>query len=155
MVRPSVIAAVAMFGSAANAAPIVLTFEGIGNFTPVGSFYSSQGVTFTNGVALVDQAAGGSGRFTNEPSPNSALFFYVIAPPVVNVPAGFTGSFSFYYSSETDSSIKIYDGLNGVGYVLATAPIVRQYGDGCDGVDTGIFCNWTRATVEIVSQCVV
>lgn len=47
------IAAIAMSSAvvAAQAAPIVLTFEGVGDYNPVGNFYAAQGITFSPDAA--------------------------------------------------------------------------------------------------------
>ncbi len=115
-------------------AATVLTFEGLGNQEPVNNFYDgglggtgsgpgpSFGVQFSsNSLAIIDQDAGGSGNFGGEPSPDTVLFFLTGAAATMNVPAGFTTGFSFYYSAINQPGvIRVYDGLNATGNVLAT-----------------------------------
>ena len=74
--------------SAAQAAPFVLTFEGLGDLEPVGDFYNGGlggngsgpgpnfGVTFSsNSLAIIDADAGGTGNIGGEPTPDTVLFF--------------------------------------------------------------------------------
>ena len=110
-----------------------LTFEGLNNGEAVGQFYNgglggsgsgpgtNHGIFFSsNALALIDTDAGGSGNFGGEPSPDTVMYF-TSGTAVMNVPAGFTTGFSFYYSAPNNpASITVYDGLNGTGNVLAT-----------------------------------
>ncbi len=124
-------------GSALAAGPgdvKVLTFEGLQNYETVNQFYNggtggngsgpgtNYGISFSgNSLALIDSDAGGSGNFGGEPSPDTILFFSSGGASTMNVPAGFTTGFSFYYSSPfTSGSVTVYDGVDGTGNVLAT-----------------------------------
>jgi hypothetical protein len=112
----------------------VLDFEGLGDQEPVNEFYnggtggngsgpgSNFGVSFsTNSLSLIDADAGGSGNFGGEPSPSTCLFFLTGAAATMNVPAGFTTGFSFFYSAINNPGvIRVYDGLNATGNLLAT-----------------------------------
>ena len=111
-----------------------LTFEGLGNRETVNQFYNggtggngsgpgtNYGVSFSaNALALIDSDAGGSGNFGGEPSPDTILFFQSGAAATLNVPAGFTTGFSFYYASPVSAgTVIVYDGPNAIGNVLAT-----------------------------------
>lgn len=105
---------------------ITLGFEGVGNEKPVGEFYNTAPQDFDivfspNALAAVDADAGGSGNFGNEPSPSTVLFFLNGAAATLNTLNGFDTGFSFYYSAIANpGSIKVYDGLNATGNVLAT-----------------------------------
>ncbi len=101
---------------------IVLDFEGIGNETPVGDFYAGLGVVFSdNALAIVDEDAGGTGNFGNEPTPDTILFFLSGDAATLNVESGFVGGFSFFYSSiNLPGEITVFDDLNATGNVLAT-----------------------------------
>lgn len=115
-------------------ADVVLTFEGLGNQEPVMQFYNggtggngsgpgaNYGIYFSdNSLAIIDSDAGGSGNFGGEPSPDTILFFLGGSAATMNVPAGFTTGFSFFYSSPFNTGqITVYDGLDGTGNVLAT-----------------------------------
>ena len=119
--------------SAAQAAPFVLTFEGLGDLEPVGDFYNgglggngsgpgpNLGVTFSsNSLAIIDADAGGSGNFGGEPTPDTVLFFLTGPAAIMNYAAGFTDGFSFFYSAINNPGfIRVYDGLDGTGNLLA------------------------------------
>lgn len=114
--------------------PIVLTFEGLGDQEAVNEYYNggtggsgsgpgpNYGVSFsTNSLSIIDADAGGSGNFGGEPSPDTILFFLTGAAATMNVPGGFTTGFSFYYSAiSSPGTIRVYDGLNATGNLLAT-----------------------------------
>jgi hypothetical protein len=126
---------------------ITLTFEGLKNDEPVNNYYDGgfggagsgpgpdYGITFTSdSLALIASAAGGSGNFSGEPSMATILFFDSGAGDTMNVAAGFTTGFSFYYSSpNVPGSVQVYSGLNGTGTVLATVqlPQTPDGGAGC------------------------
>lgn len=111
-------AGAALLSTPASAAVTVLTFEGIGNLNPVGGFYAPNYFFSPATLALVDIDAGGSGNFANEPSPNTIMFFLDANNAILNVPAGFTTGFSFFYSSAVAATVTVYDGLNATGNVL-------------------------------------
>jgi hypothetical protein len=139
--------------SAAEAQVVVMDFEGLQDGEAIDQYYNggfggsgsgpgpSLGTTFTtNGQALIDSDAGGTGDFGGEPSPNGALFWF--SDPggaVVDVPAGFTGGVSFYYSSPTATGfVDIYDGLGGSGNLLGSLVLPATGTDGGD--PTGTYC---------------
>jgi len=119
---------------AQQGANIVLDFEGLGDQEPVNEFYNGGtggngsgpgqnfGVSFsTNSLSIIDADAGGTGNFGGEPSPSTVLFFLTGAAATMNVPAGFITGFSFYYSAiSSPGTIRVYDGLNASGNLLAT-----------------------------------
>ena len=99
----------------AQASPIFLDFEGIADDTSVADFYNggggtNYGVSFSlGGVAQVDKDAGGSGDFANEPSPSTVVFFVdSTQSSFLNYAPGFNTSVSFFYSSVTDTNVKVY-----------------------------------------------
>jgi len=125
---------------------VTLTFEGVGNMVPIENYYNggagpNYGVSFSsNALALVAEYHGGSGNFNNEPSPYTIVFF-TTGSPVMNVAAGFTTGFSFYYSSSEEITVFVYDGLDGTGTLLV-APLTypANYQDGgCSGAG---WCHW-------------
>lgn len=79
--------ALAVASNCAVAQSRVLTFEGLQNQEAVQSFYNggaggngsvgaNLGVDFSdNGLGLIASAAGGSGYFSNMPSPSTVVFF--------------------------------------------------------------------------------
>ena len=128
---------------------IVLNFEGIGNLASIGNYYNggggpNVGVYFGGTtLALIDEDAGGSGNFANEPSPNTVMFFLSGGGATMNVPAGFTTGFSFYYSSNGQGTVYVYEGLDGKGNLLATQPFSSNYSNNsCVGDPNGAYCHW-------------
>jgi hypothetical protein len=135
---------------------LVLTFEGLKDTEQVLNFYNggtgslgSSGTNFGIGfgagaLALIDADAGGGGNFANEPSPDTIAFFLNQGSLVMNVAAGFTTGFSFFYSSATAAAVTVYDGLNATGNVLGIVNLGAQFnGNNCVGDPTGSFCNWS------------
>jgi hypothetical protein len=137
----------------ASSAVIVLTFEGVGDLDPVGDFYDGvggpdYGIRFSpETLALVDSDAGGNGNFGNEPSPDTVMFFLEADEAILNVAAGFTKGFSFFYSAVEVGSVRVYSGANATGDLLASLELVAQFDEGCAGDPTGAYCNWTPVGV--------
>lgn len=124
---------------------VVLDFEGLEDLEPVEEFYNAGlggngsgpgpdfGITFSdNAQAIIDSDAGGSGNFGGEPSPDTILFFLTGTAATMNVPAGFTDGFSFFYSAiNNPGQIVVYDAVDATGNVLATLdlPLTPHTGD--------------------------
>ena len=142
----------------------MLTFEGLQNLEPVGNYHAggsggfgsgpgpNYGITFgPNSFAVVSDAAGGTGLFDGAPSMPTTLYFLSGPGDIMNVPAGFTTGFSFFYSSPFyTGSATVYSGLNGTGSVLTTlllpsTPDGTTYGPPCSGVFD--YCPWLPAGV--------
>ena len=152
------LAAMVAAGSA-QAATIVLDFEGVGDQVGVNEFYNggtdgagnsgtNYGISFsTTSLGLTDADVGGSGNIANEPSGESVLFFLSGGAATMNVAAGFDTGFSFFYSGAFDGSVSVFDGLNGTGNLLATLNLPAQNGVGCTGDPNGGYCNWTNIGV--------
>jgi len=138
-------------------ADIVLDFEGVGNINAVGNFYSGLGVFFTeNALSVVDSDAGGSGNFGGEPTPDTALFFLQGTGTFMNVPAGFSTGFSFWYTAiNTAGSIAVYDDVNCVGTLLATLFLPQTIVNGAPD-PTGQFSPFFEIEVSFsgVAKCV-
>jgi hypothetical protein len=147
--------ALALSASAASATVVSLDFTGVvnpqlGNSTAVGGFYdggtsghgtsgTNFGVQFSSNALAIDNYNG-----CCEPdSPRKGILFFLSGPAVtINYAAGFTTGFSFYYSSNSNAFIRVYDGLNGTGNVLATLALAQQANTGCAPGSTGFYCNW-------------
>jgi hypothetical protein len=65
----------------------------------------------------------------------------------MDVAAGFTTGFSFYYSSAEAGSVDVYSGLDGTGTLLASVPLVAQFSTGCITGATTTFCTWSPVGV--------
>jgi len=147
--------AVAFLASAvpASADVIVLDFEGIADYSPVGNYYNGGGGT-NHGIdfslatlALVDADSGGNGNFANEPSSDTIMFFLDANNAILNFASGFDTGFSFFYTSSTEATVTVYDAINGAGNVLGTLNLLAQFNDQCVGDPSGGFCNWTAVGV--------
>jgi hypothetical protein len=127
----AVVSVVIVAAPKAHAASIILDFEGVGNLEPVGNFYNTAphnfGVTFSaNASGIVDSDAGGTGNIGGEPSPSTALLFLSGSAATLNAVNGFTTGLSFFYSAiENPGFIKVYDGLNATGNILATLDLPK------------------------------
>lgn len=145
----------------ALAEPVVLDFEGATSGLALNDFYNggtdaggasgvNYGINFTStSLALVDADAGGTGNFGNEPSPSTILFFLSGGAATMNVAAGFTTGFSFFYTSGATGFLNVYDGLNGSGTLLATINLLPNIGS-CSGDPTGSFCNFSPIGVSFM-----
>lgn len=161
-------AALAAFGSA-NAAVVVLDFEGVNatypsGYATVGEFYnggnSGDGTTGTNyGISFSREALaiclnsttvfcsntsrGGQG------DPNSqkgGLFFLSGTQTYMNIAAGFDTGFSFFYAAiNNPGAVKVYEGENGTGTLLATVNLPTTT-SACSGYSAG-FCPFKAAGV--------
>jgi len=139
---------------------VYLDFEGVGNLDHINDFYnggtSEQGYSGTNygvqfgvSIGLIDSDAGGSGNIANEPSPSTVMLFLDANQSYMNVPAGFTTGFSFYYSSGTyNGSVSVYDGINGTGNLLATVNLAFNNSNNCTGDPNGTYCHWDAIGVS-------
>jgi hypothetical protein len=129
------LAAALILGSVGvQAAPIVLTFEGLGNNESIGNFYNgglggngsgpgpNYGVTFSdNALASIDSDAGGTGNFGGEPSPSTTMYFLSGTAAVMNYAAGFDTGFSLFYSAISQAGlVSVYDGIGATGALLAS-----------------------------------
>ncbi|MEH2378666.1 MAG: PEP-CTERM sorting domain-containing protein [Nostoc sp.] len=112
--------------SKAEAAVIVLDFEGVGDIQPVGNFYNTApqdfDITFSsNALGLVDSDAGGRGNFGGEPSPDTILYFLDGSGVTLNARNGFDTGLSFFYSAVNKPGfVNIYSGLGARGNLLAS-----------------------------------
>jgi hypothetical protein len=139
---------------------VILDFEGLADQDDVLGFYDGGmsssgamgtdfGISFTNGLALIDSDAGGSGNFANEPSPDTVLF---PGDPsgsiIIDVPVGFI-SFSTYYTTidENFGFIDFYDGPNGTGNQLSHIGL-GALGSGGPGDPTGDFNTWALISAD-------
>jgi len=140
----------------AQAATIVLDFEGVGDGASVDDFYNGgtdsfgnsgldYGISFSRtSLGIVDIDAGGNGNFGNEPSPDTVLFFLNGGAATMNVDAGFDAGFSFFYAADAFNagSVVVYDGLNATGNILANLSLTPNGGN-CAGDPNGLpFCQF-------------
>ena len=138
---------------------IVLDFEGLGDLDNINNFYNGgtsgsgysgtdYGVEFGVAMGIIDEDAGGTGQFANEPSSSTIMFFLDDNQAYMNVAAGFTTGLSFYYSSNTlVAAVSVFDGLNGTGNLLGTVNLTLNFNINCTGDPNGVYCNWDTIAV--------
>lgn len=137
----------------------VLTFEGLANLEQVLDFYAGGtggdgsgpgpdfGVTFSdNAQAIISQQAGGGGNFLLNPSGDTILFFLSGDAATMTLTGGFENGFSFFYSAAFQPGVvRVYDGPDGTGNVLAELDLPVTPSTGTTGYD---FDNWQPVGVE-------
>lgn len=142
-------------------ASVVLNFAGLNGTSEEGpgSYYDggygslgsgpgpNYGITFgSDAITCSGRLAGGCNTELIPGGPGAnAVYFVSGTGDVMDVSAGFTNGFSFYYTSPNDSgTVDVYSGLDGTGTLLAslTLPTTTDGADqpGCDGTD---FCPYT------------
>jgi len=146
--------------AAAQTTTFTLTFQNLKDNEPVANYYDgglggdssgpgpNYGVIFgSSALASISGSAGGMGNFADSPTGTTSMYLCSgsgcssnsggTAAFVMNVPAGFTTGFSFYYASGNSSgAVTVYDGTNGSGNVLATLTLQA----------TGVNCNGSQFT---------
>ncbi len=141
---------------------ILLTFEGLGNLDFILNYYNGGFSSFGNGPGpndgiyfndaaqtIISGAVGGTGNFSNSPSPYTIMFFLSGNASVMNVPAGFTTGFSYYYASYYESTVYVYDGLDATGNLLATQTFpANAPSTQCPAGSYGTYCHWDPVGVS-------
>ena len=132
------------FGQNAQAATIVLDFEGLQNLEPINDFYNGGtggfgstsgknfGIRFSdNSLGIIDKDSGGTGNFGGEPSPDTIAFFLTGDAAVMDVAGGFDTGFSFFYSAiNRPGVINVYDEVGGKGNLLTSVDLPKTPFDG-------------------------
>lgn len=120
----------------AQASVITLTFTGLKDQEPIDNYYNggfggfgsgpgpNYGIVFaSNSLALISVLDGGSGNFSNVPPPatDTIAFFLNGVGDTMDVAAGFTTGFSFFYAAAAGigGSVDVFSGQNGTGTDLA------------------------------------
>jgi len=91
---------------------VVIDFEGVGDFAPVGTISTPLGdAEFSaNALGLVDTDAGGSGPFANEPSPDTVIFVFSGPDQVITMTLeNLAEEVSWFYSAPDPSTVRIFD----------------------------------------------
>lgn len=135
--------------TSAHAAPITLTFEGVGDLASINDFYNGgtdskgnsgtdHGVQFgTNTLGVLEQNP--QANFSGEPTPNTIMFF-LSGSAVLNYAPGFDTGFSFYFTTVAFSGkVDVYSGLNKTGSLLGSITL-PALGNGPDPLNP--FSNW-------------
>jgi len=108
----------ALFSFSLFANAITIDFDAITTSSLVDDFYSSEGVFFETGNWAAETGFGQTSQ------PNLAVM--IGDAGYMNVTGGFEGSLSFTYGVFTDSTVNIFDGLNGTGSLLASVLLVAN-----------------------------
>ncbi|MCC2972563.1 PEP-CTERM sorting domain-containing protein [Massilia sp. IC2-476] len=150
-------AAASLIAGNACAAPIVLDFEGIAEFSKIGNFYNGDtdeagnsgtnyGISFSaDSIALIDSDAGGHGTISGMPSGATVLTFFDGGAAVMNVAAGFDTRLGFHYAAGDPGIVRLFDGLNGTGNLLGSLSLAVNIGGCLDGND--LFCNFSEMEI--------
>jgi len=125
--------------------PQLLTFQGLKNLQPVGTY---DGVDFSsNFYGLVSVLKGGAGNFARTPTGTPAIFINGATGSMVtgtmSVASGFSG-IQFFYTAAFSETVKIWSGTNGSGTLLATINLTPN--NGLCG--SPAYCNWTSAGIN-------
>lgn len=129
----------------ATAAVVTLDFTGVAtpsNQTTVGGYYNggtsgdgnsgvNYGVAFSSNALAINSYNGG-----DEPNPG-ILFFLSGGAVTIDYAAGFDTGFSFFYASNSNASVTVWDALGGTGNMLATINLANNFNSGCGG-----YCVW-------------
>jgi hypothetical protein len=161
MKRVALLMPVLLSLAVAHATVITLTFEGLMNNEPITNYYNgglgglgsgpgpSDGIVFSsNSLALIEDEGGGSGNFSGEPSLDTVAYFLSGGADTMDVAAGFTTGFSFFYTADTSpGTVKVYDGLDATGNLLATLTLPVNPAGTCATDPGSGFCNFTAIGV--------
>ena len=142
-----------------SAATIVLDFEGLNDLQPIASYYNgglagdgvgpgpSYGITFSSNALSIVGAQENEAKL---PSGGNGLVFLSGSAATLNIPAGFTTGFSFFYSAPFyPGFVKVYSGPNDTGTLIAQLNL-GQTADGklmpgCGGKD---YCGYVPIGVS-------
>ncbi|MEG3125545.1 PEPxxWA-CTERM sorting domain-containing protein [Sphingomonas sp. GB1N7] len=149
----------------AHAATIVLTFEGLNssvNESPL-NYYNggagsagttggpNYGITFSSNTitGCTQPNACANTNAALNPSGTNIIFFLGGGASTMNVAAGFTTGFSFFYSAANNPGVvNVYSGLNSTGTLLASLTLpVTGNGAALPGCQSTNFCPFTSIGV--------
>jgi hypothetical protein len=149
----SILAAGVLSATPAFANSVTIDFEGVGSFSSVDGYYNggtdSSGGSGTNvgiyfgldALGLSNDAAGT--YFSNAPSPGTVMAPVGLDAALSSLP-GFTQA-SLYYSSNADTYVSVFSGLNGTGDLLGTTSLLANAMNDCSDSP---FCSWGLATLD-------
>lgn len=158
------VASTALVGmaGAARAAVVDLTFEGLQNGEAIDSYYDggyggsgsgpgpNYGITFgSDSLAIISGCCGGSGNFSGAPTMPTVAYFLGGPGDIMDVPAGFTTGFSFYYSAVVyPGDVTVWSGLDGSGTELADLALPTTPEGGSPQCTYGAYCPWVPIGVS-------
>lgn len=119
---------------------ITVTFEGLSN---LGAVPAIEGINSPGWLSLIDEDAGGSGNFANEPTPQTIMFWLGNNPSIVlDEPAT---KVEFYYSTAVRLFVTAYDENN---TVISTISRPANYLGG-PGDPTGDYSIWAPLSIQV------
>ena len=150
------LALLAASSAAAFAGPMVLNMSGLGDQESILNYFNggfggngggpgpADGIVFSsNSLAIISGSQGGTGNLDNNPSGGPVAFFLSGAADTMNVAAGFTTGFSFFYSATVAGSVTVWSGVNGTGTELADIALnPNTPGAACPSGDIFGYCEW-------------
>jgi len=136
--------AVLLLAGVCAAQTVTLTFEGLQDQEHVLNYYNgglggpNYGIVF--GADAIVGVCGSGANCDFAPSGTGIVYFLNGPGVIMNVAAGFTTGFSFYYTAvDQTGTVTVYDGLNGSGNVLATLSL-SALGSNCGGSQYDYSC---------------
>lgn len=111
---------------------------------------TNYGISFSSNALACSVQPNGRCNTGGLPTGGNALFFLSGAAATMNVSGGFTSGFSFFYSAINDPAfVRVFDGLNGTGNLLATLSLATTPSQpGSDACAGGAFCPYVAAGIE-------
>ncbi|MFM7265208.1 MAG: hypothetical protein ACKOZW_06400, partial [Cyanobium sp.] len=137
-----------------QAVGVVLDFEGIGNESPITNYYP--GTIFSNNALAIQAfSAGGTGDFTNEPSPIAGMMWLDGSAVAANYASGFRSFSTFYSSVDASGELGFFAGPDATGTLIATRALT-PLGKNCPAVDDpgATFRCWGEVSVTLPSDAV-
>jgi murein DD-endopeptidase MepM/ murein hydrolase activator NlpD len=127
---------------------ILVDFEGVGDNFPVGTIYGKVNITFgSSWLGIISIDVGGSGNFTNEPSPVTAAYFLDQNDISIKFNKG-VQLVDFYYSAAKVSLPITVSAYDKVGNLIdrASGNTIGSKADGaqCSGTSVANYCLWDR-----------
>lgn len=120
-----------------------VTFEGLADEAAVPTI---NGINSPGWLSLIDEDAGGSGNFANEPTPETIMFWLGSNPSIVlDRPAT---KMSFYYSTSVTLTVTAFNDQN-VQIAQITRPANYQGGP---GDPNGTYSGWAPLEVQVSGQ---
>ncbi|MEB3170280.1 MAG: hypothetical protein VKK43_02805 [Synechococcaceae cyanobacterium] len=139
-------------GLPGQAIGVVLDFEGIGNEVPIVNYYP--GTSFSdNALAVEAFSAGGSGDFTNEPTPTAGMMWLDGSAIAATYASGFRSFSTFYSSVNASGELGFFDGPDATGTLIATRALT-PLGQDCPATEDpgATFRCWAEVSVTLPSD---
>lgn len=126
-----------------------------GNNFGIGFSHSAQAICLVEqGVSSADCSNASRGGLGDPASAQTGLYFNDPSNAYINIAQGFSNVFSLFYSTFTDASIDLFDGLNGTGNLVTSLDLrAANFDPNCAiNYDNVGFCGFTFATVAFTEK---